>query len=137
MIALDTSAIVAIVRNETERDAFTDLIAREGAIIGAPTLLELHMVLNRKLEGGAGDFLERFVVFQRKRVVRGVDFSVNMMQLAHEAFDRYGKGQRNPAGLNFGDCMSYAVAKYHDLPLLFKGADFLCTDVAPAYLPPA
>jgi len=50
-----------------------------------------------------------------------------MHEIACLAFDRFGKGRR-PAGLNFGDCMAYAVAKAHDAPLLFKGDDFSRTD---------
>jgi ribonuclease VapC len=49
-----------------------------------------------------------------------------------EAFRRFGKGRKGPAGLNFGDCMSYAVSKFHDAPLLYKGNDFPRTDVVPA-----
>ncbi|WP_408647683.1 type II toxin-antitoxin system VapC family toxin [Xanthobacter dioxanivorans] len=54
-------------------------------------------------------------------------FSPKMHEIACLAFDRFGKGRR-PAGLNFGDCMAYAVAKAHDAPLLFKGDDFSRTD---------
>jgi ribonuclease VapC len=54
-----------------------------------------------------------------------------LTEAAREAFLRYGKG-RHPAGLNLGDCASYAVAKTHNLPLLFKGNDFSQTDLTPA-----
>lgn len=129
MIAIDTSAIVAIVKEESEAAIFAELIAVEGALIGTPTLLEAHMVLSSKLEGGADDF---FVHFIRNRRIRPVAFSLNMFELAQDAFDRYGKGRHPAAALNFGDCMSYAVSKYHDAPLLYKGSDFGHTDIRPA-----
>lgn len=129
MIALDTSAIIAIVREEHEAERFAELIALEDAIVGTPTLLETHMVLSNKLEGGPEDF---FVRFLDSRHVRPVAFSLNMFQLAQDAFDRYGKGRHPRAQLNFGDCLAYAVAKYHDVPLLYKGNDFVHTDLRSA-----
>lgn len=60
-----------------------------------------------------------------------VNFTDPLAILAVEAFDRYGKG-RHKAGLNFGDCMAYALAKSLDAPLLFKGGDFALTDIRPA-----
>jgi ribonuclease VapC len=129
MIALDTSAIVAIVREEAEAERFGELIARVDALVGTPTLLEAHMVLSSRLEGGAGDF---FVRFLDNRHIRPVAFSLNMFQLAQDAFDIYGKGRHPKAALNFGDCLTYAVAKYHDVPLLYKGDDFRHTDLRSA-----
>ena len=55
--------------------------------------------------------------------------------VAVDAFNRYGKGRGHPAQLNFGDCLSYAVARSRNLPLLFKGDDFARTDLVPAYGP--
>lgn len=132
MIALDTSAIVAIVHDEEDGQIFSDLIVTRTVIVGTPTLLEAHMVLSKKLEGGAEDFFEHFL---RPRQVRPVAFSLNMFQLAQEAFDAFGKGRHSRAALNFGDCMAYAVAKYHHAPLLFKGKDFTHTDIEPAIRP--
>ena len=54
------------------------------------------------------------------------------ISLAQDAFGAFGKGKGHPAKLNFGDCMSYAVAKFHDVPLLFKGDDFRLTDIRAA-----
>ena len=67
-------------------------------------------------------------------VVAGLEMipvDVEQTQIAREAFQHYGKG-RSPAGLNFGDCFSYALAKATGLPLLFKGLDFAGTDIEPA-----
>jgi ribonuclease VapC len=55
-----------------------------------------------------------------------------MYRVAGDAVERYGKGRGHPARLNFGDCLSYAVAKASGLPLLFKGGDFSLTDIRPA-----
>ena len=60
-----------------------------------------------------------------------MDFTEAHFRLAAAAFDRYGRG-RHPAKLNFGDCMAYAVAKAHGVPLLYKGDDFARTDIAAA-----
>jgi len=60
-----------------------------------------------------------------------VAFDREQAQGAREAFLRYGKG-RHPAGLNFGDCAAYALARARRAPLLFRGGDFLKTDIAPA-----
>jgi ribonuclease VapC len=55
-----------------------------------------------------------------------------MFRLAQSAFERYGRGEKHPERLNFGDCLAYAVARFHDVPLLFEGDDFRHTDVRPA-----
>ena len=65
------------------------------------------------------------------RYLRVVEWTPAETLRAHDAFLRYGKG-RHPAGLNFGDCMSYALAKSLDAPLLYKGEDFARTDIRPA-----
>ena len=64
--------------------------------------------------------------------MRVIDFDQRHLAIARTAFDVFGKGQGHPAQLNFGDCMSYAVAKAHGVPLLFKGDDFSKTDIAVA-----
>ncbi len=129
MIALDTSAIVAIACAEPEEESFSRLIARREALVGTPTLVETRLVLESKLVGFADQFMEQFL---RNRSVYPVAFSLEMYREALAAFRRFGKGRENPAGLNFGDCMSYAVAKVHQAPLLYKGDDFRQTDVVSA-----
>ena len=59
----------------------------------------------------------------------------DQLRLARQAFDLYGRGRGHPARLNFGDCMSYALARHRDLPLLYKGDDFPHTDVKPVRIP--
>ena len=130
MIALDSSAIVAIALGEPEEDDFSRAIASQEALVGTPTLLEVHLVLSSKLID-PHDFMQRFV---RPPTIHPVAFSLKMYQVASDAFDRFGKGRGHPAKLNIGDCMAYAVAKTYDAPLLYKGTDFALTDI-PAALP--
>jgi len=128
VIALDSSAIVAIALREPEADKFLDVIALRQAIVGAPTLVETHLVLSRRTHAFEG-FLGRFV---SPPVVSVVAFTPEMYAVAVDAFDRYGKGRGHRAQLNFGDCLAYAVAKVQNVPLLYKGADFARTDIRPA-----
>jgi ribonuclease VapC len=129
MIALDTSAIAAIAFGEPEADAFNRQIAIRGAVVGAPTLVEARLVLSSRMSGA-----DRFMrMFLAPPELAPVDFSVEMYRVAGDAFERYGKGRGHPARLNFGDCLSYAVAKASGLPLLFKGGDFSLTDIRPAF----
>ncbi len=134
MIAIDTSAIVAIVEQEEECDIFANIIARHETLVGAPTLLEAHLVLNKKLESSA-DVTAFFDGFLALHNIRPVAFSLNMFQIAQAAFERFGKNRPKRERLNFGDCLSYAVAKHYDVPLLYKGNDFPNTDIEPAFRP--
>lgn len=130
MIALDTSAIIAIACAEPEEDAFNGLIAKHEALIGTPILLETRMVLATKMP----EYADTFVASLLKRPsIHPVAFTLDMYRAATDAFRRYGKGRQNPAGLNFGDCMAYAVARVHGAPLLYKGDDFRQTDIPPAF----
>jgi ribonuclease VapC len=126
-MVLDTSALVAILRNEPERDAFLKMLATtEDPLISAATLLECSMVLAR-FEDGITD-LDDLLAYAGVRVM-AVD--VGQALAAREAWLEHGKG-RGPAALNFGDCFSYALATTTGRPLLFKGDDFAQTDVTPA-----
>jgi ribonuclease VapC len=129
MIALDSSAVVAIALEEPEAVDFNRLIVTQEALIGTPTLFEIHLVLSQKSPGSAEEFLTGLL---ERRSIHPVQFNLPMFRLAQSAFERYGKGKRRPAKLNFGDCMAYAVAKFHDVPLLYKGDDFRLTDIRPA-----
>lgn len=128
MIALDSSALVAIAIDEPDAKLFAKAVSNNRCIIGTPTLVELHMVLRDR----AGDIGVQFVeaLLKRRNLAR-MDFTEAHFRLATAAFDRYGRG-RHPAKLNFGDCMAYAVAKAHGVPLLYKGDDFARTDIAAA-----
>jgi ribonuclease VapC len=128
VIALDTSAIVAIALAETEARPFAEIIGSESCLIGWPTVLESHMVLQEVPFRRGLAVLDLVLSAPRLRVV---SFDRQICDVARAAFDRFGRG-RHRAKLNFGDCMSYAVAKFHDVPLLFKGDDFPLTDLRPA-----
>lgn len=130
MIAVDTSAIIAIAMAEPEGTIFDEMIVERQAIIGAPTLFEPRMVLGSLMPNFADAFMDRLLL---KPSVQAVDFTLASYAVAVDAFNRYGKGRGHPAQLNFGDCLSYAVAKSRNLPLLFKGDDFARTDLVPAY----
>ncbi|HEX8662810.1 MAG TPA: type II toxin-antitoxin system VapC family toxin [Beijerinckiaceae bacterium] len=129
MIALDTSALAAIIFLEPEAEGFDRTIASQTALIGAPTLFEVHQVVHRRSAETGLNLVEHFLL---RPTVRVVTFGLDHFRLAAAAFDRYGKGRGHPAQLNFGDCMAYAVAKAHGVPLLYKGDDFARTDIASA-----
>ena len=121
-ICLDTSVVVAAVYGEPSATTIRlRLRGAHGLVMGAPTLLEAHMVL-------AGSFKSEFDRFLAEMSTTILPFTDRHAQLASEAFDRFGKG-RHPAGLNFGDCMAYATAKMAGLPLLYVGGDFSKTDL--------
>ncbi|MFP4430671.1 MAG: type II toxin-antitoxin system VapC family toxin [Spirochaetaceae bacterium] len=124
---LDTSAIVAIVMKEP---GFEELIIRISADpnpgIGAATLTETAIVLSARLKRDARSYITRFLT---EASVGVIPFGETHFGTAVEAWLRFGKG-RHPAALNFGDCLSYAVAKLADEPLLFVGEDFAATDIA-------
>lgn len=125
MIA-DTSAVVAVLLRESRQEELADKLEGAGVVaVGAPTLFETGMVMvgamGERGRGLVSLFLESFEV-------EVIPFGESHWQLAVEAFSRFGKG-RHPARLNFGDCMSYAVARIADEPLLYIGNDFTQTDI--------
>ena len=129
MIALDTSALVAIACAEPEEGAFIRLVAKHEALVGTPILFETRMVLATKMPDHADSFMSDLL---ERPSIHPVAFTLDMYRAATAAFCRYGKGRQNAAGLNFGDCMAYAVAKVHGAPLLYKGEDFRQTDIRAA-----
>ena len=125
-MVVDTSALVAILREEPEGLAFERRLAlANDPLISAATLFECSMV-QAKFDQGLED-LDDFLLATGIRIA-AVD--VAQAHAARDAWLRYGKG-RSPAGLNFGDCFSYALAVTTGRPLLFKGDDFAQTDVTP------
>ena len=131
-MVLDTSALIAMLLAEPERDAYVTLLAEaEDPMISAATLVEASIVMLAKTgEPGVRDLDELL----RTAGVRCVAVDDDQARLARDAFARFGKG-RSPAGLNYGDCFAYALASSTNQPLLFKGEDFSKTDVAPAFNP--
>lgn len=128
-MVIDTSAIMAILRGEPERISFIAAIDRASAVkIAAPTLLELTMVV---AGSHRADLLDELYTFIALTDAETTSFTADHAAVARQAFLRYGEG-RHPAGLNFGDCISYATARLEALPLLFKGNDFRLTDIEAA-----
>lgn len=125
MIA-DSSALVAIVIEERGFEPLWEKIVTEGgAGAGAPTLLEAGMVLRSRL-GPAGRTLLEAALDELS--IRALPFGAEHWPVALDAFTRFGKG-RHPAGLNLGDCLTYAVAKLARESLLCLGDDFAQTDL--------
>ncbi|HME83870.1 MAG TPA: type II toxin-antitoxin system VapC family toxin [Roseiarcus sp.] len=126
MIALDTSALIAIVANEPEAEAFATIVAENDCLIGAPTQFEAAMVANRET---SGDLYRDLLKILSWKNVAIVDFSAAHAAVAYRAFRDFGRRRGHPAALNYGDCMAYAVASIASAPLLFKGDDFVHTDI--------
>ncbi len=122
---IDSSAMVAILTGEAEKERFIRVInSADKPLIPAPNFLETSMVMTSRGSHGLSK-LDEFVATGRFTIL---PFSQAHALAARDAFWRYGKG-RHAAGLNFGDCIAYGVAKVEDMPLLFKGGDFYLTDV--------
>ncbi len=133
MIFIDTSAIIAILREEPDASQFAAKIQSERErICGPHVLLEASMRLST-LSGLAPTSADAEVTRAlRYAGVAIVPITEEVAHVAVAAFERYGKGRKSRAGLNFGDCLSYACAKVHGARLLFKGGDFGHTDIAKA-----
>lgn len=132
-MVVDTSALLAILLDEPERRAFTEAIeAAASCSVSVATVLETTMVVQSRFGADGVEHLDQLLETAGFELVL-VD--APQLRLARQAFSRYGKG-RDPAGLNYGDCFAYALARSLDEPLLFKGDDFSRTDVVPAVVPP-
>ena len=128
-MVIDTSAIVAIALDEPEATAFEQRIADDPVrMISAATLLETAIVIETRLGARGGGELDLWL---HKAGVEVVAVDSELADIARRAWRRFGKG-RHPAGLNFGDCFSYALASLTQEPMLFKGADFAETDIRAA-----
>jgi ribonuclease VapC len=132
VIVIDTSAIMAVLRQEPEAQAISVVLERSSrTLLSAVSAVEATMVASRfKTQDFDPDaWLDDFIALSTIEIEA---VSVAHAQLARVAFRRYGKGTGHGAGLNFGDCFSYALAKSLDVPLLYKGSDFAQTDIASA-----
>jgi len=126
-LILDSSALVAVLLREPQFERLLIQIAQPVPVgVGAPTLTETAIVLSSRLGSGAVSLLARFV--DEARIVV-VPFGAHHWDVAVGAFQRFGKG-RHPAALNFGDCLTYAVARVTGEPLLCLGDDFARTDIS-------
>jgi ribonuclease VapC len=125
-VILDSSAIVAIFLKEPGYQRLLSALDGDDLVgIGAPTLVEAAIVLSARLKTNMRQLVEDFL---SELNIQIVPFTSEHWRAALDAFVRFGKG-RHPAGLNFGDCLSYAVAFVAGRPLLAKGDDFRKTDL--------
>jgi ribonuclease VapC len=130
VIVVDTSALLAILHNEAERDRFLDILANDDKpMVSAVTFYEAMLVSAARRGPGNLDDLDDLIQAAEAEIV---PFNDNQARAAHAAYMRYGKGIHPTARLNLCDCVAYALAKDLDVPLLFKGQDFVATDVTPA-----
>lgn len=128
-MVVDSSAILAVLFNEPERNAFADALSAAAVrLMSSVNVLEAAVaVSSRKGPHGAREL----DLLLHRAEIEVTPFTPDHLRLARDIYERYGKG-RHPAGLNLGDCCAYALARYTGEPLLFKGNDFPHTDVIPA-----
>ena len=125
-MVIDTSAFVAILLGEPEREPFLERILQaESKLISAANALETGIVLEARRGEAAGREFDLFLVRAKVEVVPA---DAEQAEIARSAWRKYGKG-RHAAGLNFGDCFAYSLAKLSGQKLLAKRQDFRFTDV--------
>jgi len=125
-MVVDTSALAAILFGEQGYEDLAERLERaERRLLSAASLLELSIVVEAR-KGDEGARQIDLLLYRTQIEIIPVD--PDQAEIAREAWRRFGKG-RHPAGLNYGDCFSYALAKQTGLPLLFKGVDFSLTDL--------
>jgi ribonuclease VapC len=128
-VIVDSSALVAIVLREPGWERLVaKLAAEETAAVGTPTLVETGLVLTAKMGKKAQIVLSRLL---QETGLAIIPFTEEHWRVAIEAYVRFGKG-RHAAALNYGDCLTYAVARLAERPLLFVGDDFTKTDLRAA-----
>lgn len=127
---VDTSALIAILRNESDAAAYAEAIARAGVRrLSAANYVETAAVIDGSRDPVAS---RRFddLVREAGLVIEAV--TPAQARIARDAYRDFGRGSGHPAQLNFGDCFAYALARDKNEPLLFKGTDFSRTDITPA-----
>jgi ribonuclease VapC len=133
MIVVDTSVLIALLKDEPDAAALAERTgAASGRYISAGSMLECGIVVAAKYGAAGLDEMRRLHVTLD---IETVPFDADQSRVGYEAFRRYGRGSKHPARLNFGDCFAYALARIRNLPLLFKGDDFIHTDIEPALRP--
>jgi ribonuclease VapC len=131
-MVIDTSALLAILFNEPDAEHFELALATDPVrLISAASVLEAAIVVEARLGEAGGRELDELLSTAQVIIM---PFTTDQAAIARQAYWTYGKG-RHPAGLNYGDCFSYALAKTSGEALLFKGNDFSQTDVTPWRLP--
>jgi ribonuclease VapC len=125
-MVIDTSALVAMLNNEPEAERFRAAVDEDHVrLMSTASYLETAIVVENRLGEPGGRELDLWL---HRAAIDLVAVDADQADAARAAHRRYGKG-RHPAGLNYGDCFSYALAKISGQPLLFKGEDFARTDI--------
>jgi ribonuclease VapC len=126
-MVIDSSALLALLLADPEAETFARAIAADPRRrASAFSILETAIVVETKKGENAGRELDLLL---HRAQIDVVVMDAAQVELARSAYRRFGKG-RHPAGLNIGDCCSYALSRFTGEPLLFKGDDFARTDVA-------
>ena len=128
VIVVDSSALLAMQFGEPEQRLFSDLILADAQpCIPATCLVEVSIGVRRR-----GEKTDHVAALVRSARLEVISIDPDIAAIARDADIRFGRGTGHPARLNFGDCFSYAVAKHLGAPLLFKGDDFIHTDIESA-----
>ncbi len=127
---VDSSALIAILKNELEAESFSKTIEAAKAIrISAATFVETHIVVDGYRNPILSARLEEILANPGIQIE---PVTIEQARIAREAYRDYGRGSGHRANLNFGDCFSYALARDKREPILFKGDDFVHTDLRAA-----
>ncbi|WP_336070639.1 type II toxin-antitoxin system VapC family toxin [Nitratireductor rhodophyticola] len=130
---VDTSALIAVLNGDADADMFRQaFVQAERILISSTTTFEAHCVARHiaMIEGTA-----RLNTLLKALDAETIDFDDRQLSIARKAYAIYGPGTGHKAALNIGDCFAYALARSANLPLLFKGDDFVHTDIEPAMKP--
>lgn len=123
---VDTSALLAILYQEEDAEWFVNaIVAAPICRMSAANFLEAAINIDTQGDPEASRQLDNFI---RKAGIEIAIITPEQAQIARQAYQDFGKG-RHKAGLNFGDCFAYALARASGEPLLFKGNDFVYTDL--------
>ena len=126
---IDSSVLIAILSAEADSEKYEAAMDEDSIrMASAATVLEAAIVVENRLGEAGGRELD---ILLYRVPIQIVDVTAEQIEVARYAYRKYGKG-RHGAGLNFGDCFSYALSKVSGEPLLFKGEDFAKTDVQTA-----
>ena len=127
---VDTSAIVAILHKEADGELLRRVISENSPVrLSAASYVELGVVVARTRNPVVSHSLDDFIA---RAAITIEPVTEAQARIAREAYRDYGRGSGHPAGLNFGDCFAYALARDKREPLLFKGDDFGHTDIRSA-----
>ena len=128
-VFVDSSALVAMLTREEDAEIVAGkLVKFESALISPIVIFESALAISRKDNSTLIEAQDDVADFVNSEKIVVVEITEDTSSLALIAFDRFGKG-RHKAALNMGDCFSYACARQHHVPLLFKGNDFIHTDI--------